>query len=68
MTGENYPYQMHGGVTLLVKDGQFAPFVGLGANGVWIDAFSLNQNDFGQLRLVGSASWGATTLNGQPTA
>lgn len=59
---------MHGSVRLLVKDGQFTPFVGLGASGVCIDAFSLNQNDFGQLRLFGSASWGATTLNGQPTA
>ncbi|PZO65892.1 MAG: GMC family oxidoreductase [Paracoccus denitrificans] len=64
--GKNYAYQMTGGVTLFFKDAEFNPFVGHGANGICIDDFGVNQNDFGSLGFIGGAYWRAGTTNGQP--
>ena len=64
--GKNYAYQMNGGVTLFFKDEHFNPFVGHGANGMCIDDFSVNQNDFGALGFIGGAYWRSGTFNGQP--
>lgn len=66
VTGKNYAYQMNGGVTLFFKDANFNPFVGHGANGVAIDDFSVNQNDYGALGFIGGAYWRSGTFNGQP--
>lgn len=66
VTGKNYAYQMTGGVNLFYKDANFNPFVGHGANGVCIDDFSVNQNDYGALGFIGGAYWRAGTFNGQP--
>lgn len=66
VTGKNYAYQMNGGVTLFFKDANFNPFIGHGANGICIDDFSVNQNDFGALGFIGGAYWRAGTFNGQP--
>nr|WP_145550391.1 GMC family oxidoreductase [Variovorax boronicumulans] len=66
VTGKNYAYQMNGGVTMFFKDANFNPFVGHGANGICIDDFSVNQNDFGALGFIGGAYWRAGTFNGQP--
>ncbi|MBT9386164.1 GMC family oxidoreductase [Pseudooceanicola sp. CBS1P-1] len=64
--GKNYAYQMTGGVSLYYRDANFNPFVGTGANGVCIDDFSVNQNDFGKLGFIGGAYWRSGTFNGQP--
>ncbi len=64
--GKNYAYQMNGGVTLFFEDDNFNPFVGHGANGVCIDDFSVNQNDFGALGFIGGSYWRSGTFNGQP--
>lgn len=66
VTGKNYAYQMNGGVTMFFKDANFNPFIGHGANGICIDDFSVNQNDFGALGFIGGAYWRAGTFNGQP--
>ena len=66
VTGKNYAYQMTGGVTMFFKDANFNPFIGHGANGICIDDFSVNQNDFGALGFIGGAYWRAGTYNGQP--
>ncbi|WP_050526583.1 GMC family oxidoreductase [Pseudorhodobacter aquimaris] len=64
--GKNYAYQMNGGVSMFFKDAEFNPFVGHGANGVAIDDFSVNQNDFGALGFIGGSYWRSGTFNGQP--
>lgn len=66
VTGKNYAYQMNGGVTMFFKDANFNPFIGHGSNGICIDDFSVNQNDFGALGFIGGAYWRAGTFNGQP--
>ncbi|MFT3690361.1 GMC family oxidoreductase [Paenirhodobacter sp.] len=66
VTGKNYAYQMNGGVTLFFREANFNPFVGHGANGICIDDFSVNQNDYGALGFIGGAYWRAGTFNGQP--
>jgi len=52
--GKSYGYQMNGGVTMFFRDAEFNPFVGTGSNGVCIDNFSINQNDFGALGVNGA--------------
>ncbi|CAM4385156.1 GMC family oxidoreductase [Bordetella muralis] len=66
VTGKNYAYQMNGGVTMFFKDANFNPFIGHGSNGICIDDFSVNQNDFGKLGFIGGAYWRSGTFNGQP--
>lgn len=64
--GMNYAYQMNGGVSMFFEDDNFNPFVGHGANGIVIDDFSVNQNDFGALGFIGGSYWRSGTFNGQP--
>ncbi|CAM3932154.1 GMC family oxidoreductase [Bordetella tumulicola] len=66
VTGKNYAYQMNGGVNMFFKDANFNPFIGHGSNGICIDDFSVNQNDFGKLGFIGGAYWRSGTFNGQP--
>ena len=64
--GKNYAYQMNGGISLFFEDEHFNPFVGHGANGMALDDFAINQNDFGALGFIGGSYWRAGTFNGQP--
>lgn len=64
--GKNYGYQMNGGATLFFKDEHFNPFVGHGSNGMCIDDYGMNQNDYGALGFIGGAYWRSGQTNGQP--
>lgn len=66
VTGKNYAYQMNGGITMFFKGDIFNPFIGQGSNGICIDDFGINQNDFGALGFIGGAYWRVGTTNGQP--
>ncbi|RMX02960.1 GMC family oxidoreductase [Corticibacter populi] len=66
VTGKNYAYQMNGGVTMFFREDHFNPFIGHGANGICIDDFSVNQNDYGALGFIGGAYWRSGSFNGQP--
>ena len=66
VTGKNYAYQMNGGVTLFFKEENFNPFIGHGSNGMCIDDYGINQNDFGKLGFIGGAYWRVGSMNGQP--
>ncbi|GHC80565.1 GMC family oxidoreductase [Limoniibacter endophyticus] len=66
VTGRNYAYQMNGGFTLFFKDEVFNPFIGTGANGMSVDDYGMNQNDFGREGFIGGAYWRSGQTNGQP--
>ncbi|WP_294927841.1 GMC family oxidoreductase [uncultured Paracoccus sp.] len=64
--GKNYGYQMNGGATLFFRDEHFNPFVGHGSNGMCIDDYGMNRNDYGALGFIGGAYWRSGLTNGQP--
>jgi gluconate 2-dehydrogenase alpha chain len=66
VTGRGYAYQMNGGVSMFFKDKEFNPFIGTGSNGMVIDDFGINQNDFAREGFIGGSYISSGTFNGQP--